>query len=418
MRRLAAFVSFVTLAVSTTTQAQDATAAREAFTEGTAAFSGEDYALALSKFQAALDAGMEGPAVHYNIAVSYYKLGDFDHAKAEFSLIAERYPAMRELAQYNLGLVARRQGEQEAAEAYFREALENNQDEKIRRLAAMQLHSRSAAGNGRWYGLINTRFGHDDNVRLVSNDVPVSSGVSAESRSTEFTALLSGPLSAIPGFRFDGSLYAIRYADASFYDQNFVRFGVVYQWRWGRWLAEGGPQLSFSTLDGDSYEQRTGAGLRFRRDISPELSFAARYIHDQVDSGAARFEFVEGSRNWYELRLDHNKARGRMTFTYSLESNNRGSTIASTRNRLALRYRYPFNAQWTADFEGSFRRSSYDDLATPRNENLTALSIDVTRHLTREWDITASMSLSSNDTVAPYSYDRKQFAFSFGKTFY
>jgi hypothetical protein len=284
----------------------------------------------------------------------------------------------------------------------------------------MQLGSGSGSVTPRkpWYGLVNARLGHDDNVRLVSSDVPVSSGTSAESRSTELTAVVSGPLSTQPGLRFDGSLYAIRYTDASFYDQNFLRLGLVYQWRWGQWQAEGGPELSYSTLDGDSYEKRTGAGLRFRREISPELSFGARYIRDRVDAGAARFDFVEGSRDWIELRVDRQQERGRMTFRYSLESNDRGSTIASSRDKLALRYRYPFSDRWTADFEGSFRRSSYDDLTNPRDEDLTQLSIDVTRRFDHDFALTASFLTSSNSAVAPYAYDRNQFSLSFGKTFY
>ena len=86
----------VLLAFATAVSAADQTG--EPFAAGVAAFNAQDYERALTLFQAALDAGVEGPAVHYNIAVASYKLGRYRRAEAEFVLIADRYPAMRGLA--------------------------------------------------------------------------------------------------------------------------------------------------------------------------------------------------------------------------------------------------------------------------------------------------------------------------------
>ncbi len=389
-----------------------------AFAAGTAAYGAQDYLRALSHFQAAREAGVEGAAVHYNIAVCHYRLGDYEAAEAEFSLIAQRYAGMRALAEYNLGLVAQRRGEDQAAQRHFRQALENSEDEKIQRLAAEQLRPEPVVDSGRWYSRLNTRLGYDDNVRLVSDDVPVPSGQSSDSMSTEFWGLISGPLSAAPGFRFDGSLYSVRYQDASFYDQSYLRVGGVYRWQWGNWLAEAGPHLSFSTLDGDGYEQRSGVAVRVRRNINSRMAFKAHFSHDEVDEGDARFAFVEGSREWLELSLDRRDARNRLTFSYAVESNDRGVNIASTRHKLSLRHRYSFNPRWETDLQGSFRRSSYDDLAQPRDEDLTRLSFGLTRNLSQNWEVSGFVALSDNSSSEPFSYDRSRFSFAVSKTFY
>lgn len=418
--RIICFSLFAGLAaLSSSSWAQESqNPASQAFAAGTSAYAEQDYFRALSYFQEARDAGIQGPAVHYNIAVCHYRLGDYDAAGSAFSLLADRFPAMRALAQYNLGLVAQRQGDDQAARQRFRQALENSDDETIQRLATAQLSPAPAVESGRWYRQINTRISHDDNVRLVSDDVPSPSGQSAESMSTEYWASISGPLSGAPGFRFDGSLYSVRYQDASFYDQNYLRLGGVYRWQWGNWLAEVGPQLSLSTLDGDGYEERTGVAFRVTRSINAELAFRGRFSHDEVDAGDARFAFVEGSRDWLELSLDRRNAAKRVTFSYALESNDRGPNIASTRHKLSLRHRYSINTRWETDIEGSFRRSSYDDLAQPRDEDLTSLSFGLTRNLANDWRINGTVAWYDNSAVAPFSYDRNRFSIALNKVFY
>jgi tetratricopeptide (TPR) repeat protein len=84
----------------------------------------------------ARDAGQSGVAVHYNIAVCQFKLERFDDARMTFRHIADNYPKMRGLAEYNLGLVERRLGNTRAAQEHFIRAWElSPDDEKIRALA-------------------------------------------------------------------------------------------------------------------------------------------------------------------------------------------------------------------------------------------------------------------------------------------
>jgi hypothetical protein len=423
MRALVPLLMAAWLAFTVSAPAAEAATPSEAFTAGTAAFAQEDYLRALAHFQEARNSGSDGPAIHYNIAVCHYRLGEYRNAAAAFALIAERYPEARGLAQYNLGLIAQKQGDEAEAAGFFRQALSNSQDEKVRFLARQQLGLEtpvSPAPPGRqWFTLIDGRVGHDDNVLLLAEEITLPNGQSAESSFTEFWALVSGPLSAESGFRFDGSAYAVRYPDASIFDQTVLRLGTVYEWRWGSWRAEAGPHISHSTLDGDTFERRIGAGVRFRRGISSRTTLGFRYVHDEIEEGEERFVAFEGSRDWLEVRLDHNVAHGRLTAAYAFESNDRfGATVSPDRNKLSLRYQHFFDQRWLADIQISLRESRFDQLAEPRDEDLSEVSFALTRILPRGWQLSGVLSHSDNDAnVETVIYQRNRTSFGFTKQF-
>jgi tetratricopeptide (TPR) repeat protein len=399
-------------------QAQPATA-EEAFAAGTAAFDEGDHLRALAYFDEARKAGMDGAALHYNIGVAHYRLADYRNAAAAFTLIADRYPEMRGLAQYNLGLVAQRQGDRAAAESYFQQALRNSDDEVIRYLAARQLRADTPPERKEWLTLIDLRFGHDDNVLLLAEDIALPDGQSNESSFTEFWALVSGPIPKERGFRFDGSAFAVRYPDASVFDQTMLRIGGVYEWAWGTWRAELGPHVSYATLDGDTFEKRVGVGARIRREIGRQASFGIRLLHDDISEGASRFAAFKGSRDWLELRVDRRLTYGRFTAAYALEENDReGATVSPRRNKLSLRYQHAFNPRWVGDAQLSFRESRYDELAEPRTEDLTELALALIRTFTNGWQLSGLVSLAANDSAVPtVEYDRNRSSIGVTKQF-
>jgi tetratricopeptide (TPR) repeat protein len=397
----------------------------EAFAAGTAAFEGEDYAVALAHFEEARALGLDGPAIHYNLGVCYYKLGDWRSARTAFELVADRYAAMRGLAEYNLGLVAQKQQRSQEAEAFFRQALANSDDEAIRQLALRQLElaprpePEPVREPKQWLTLVDARLGHDDNVLLLAEDIPLPDGQSAESRFTEIWALISGPASSELGIRFDGSVYAVRYADASIFDQSVIRVGAAYEWRWGAWQAEAGPHASYTTLDGDSFEQRLGVGLRFSRNIAPQTALGVRLVHDEIDEGKARFAAFAGTRDWLELRVDHDIADGRLTLAYARESNDRqGEYVSADRDRLSVRYRHFFDQRWLGDVQATWRDSRYGELAQPRDEDLKELSFALTRNLPRSWQVGGEVSFGDNaSNVETFVYDRNRMAVGVTKQF-
>ncbi|MDZ7645466.1 MAG: tetratricopeptide repeat protein [Woeseiaceae bacterium] len=112
----------------------------DAWSEGRSAFASGDYAAALDAFERAKSGNQSGPAVYYNIGVSQYRLQDYAAARRTFTLLDKRFPAMRPLAQYNLGLVALKLGRADVARRHFRSSyLLAGDDPKLRALASTQL---------------------------------------------------------------------------------------------------------------------------------------------------------------------------------------------------------------------------------------------------------------------------------------
>jgi hypothetical protein len=85
---------------------------------------------------------------------------------------------------------------------------------------------------------------------------------------------------------------------------------------------------------------------------------------------------------------------------------------------LSSRDRQAFNARWLADVNSSFRRSVYDDLAQPRAEDLTELSIGITRSLSQGWEINGTVSAYDSESIEPFSYERRRFALGVNRLFF
>lgn len=395
--------------------------ALESFEAGKRAFADADYGAALAHFELARDAGLEGPAIHYNLGVCHFKLGDYPSAEAAFRHIANAYPAMRGLAQYNLGLVALRLGQDVQAQSLFRQALANSEDDTVRRLAQSQLPVETAtrADDESWLTLIDTRVGHDDNVLLLAEEIPLASGQSAASPFTQLFALVSGPLTSRADLRFDGSGYAVRYHEDSRFDQTALRLGLRYLWSLGLWRGEVGPHYGYSTLDGDVFERRISVGLRLARDIAARATLGVRYEHDVVTEGDARFAFIDGSRDRLELRVARRSGSGLFALAYALEWNDRDDpSVSPKRNELSVRYRHDFGGRWSADVEVSTRDSRYRDLVVERQEELVDLSLGLTRSLGRGWQANGVLSLADNESdIELVRYDRRRIALGVSKGF-
>src|SRR5688572_2088783 len=90
----------LTLLGSTRASAENAEALAH-FAEARAAFDAEDFSRARALFEQALAAGIDGPAIHFNIGSAAYRGGDLPRAEREFREVA-RTPTMAALAHYNL----------------------------------------------------------------------------------------------------------------------------------------------------------------------------------------------------------------------------------------------------------------------------------------------------------------------------
>jgi tetratricopeptide (TPR) repeat protein len=387
-------------------------ASADDWTSGTQAFEAGDYESALHFFESARDAGLDGPAVHYNIAVSQFRLGRYAAAGQTFGLIARRFPQMRGLAEYNLGLVARRLDNVPQARAHFLRAYELSPDNReIRVLASRRLRELEPEVRriSRWSGAVGARAGYDDNVAL-RDEAGLPFGVTADSPMADLFAVIQGPWDGRSGLRLDGSAYLLKYFDADQFDQSQLRGGLFYDWRPQDWRVQLGVHASMSTLGGDAFDRKLGIHGSVIRYLGHTGTINLRYFYDDVNDANSMFAGVAGSRQQFDLRYRWHRSGHRLQVQFGLETNNRADpAVSPERTLFGIGYLYTpeIGLGYGAGIE--LRKSEYDDLATPREEDLLTFSGELTYMLRNDWQVLFQLRISDNDSTDPaFTYDRVQ----------
>jgi len=408
VQRLPRLAPLVLIACSLVPQLSSA-ADVSSFAAASAAFERGDYANALTLFEAAR-AGADGPAVPFNIGVCEYKLGRYVEAEAEFASLAERFPSMRALAEYNRGLALLGAKHDADARAAFNAASAAG-DPKIAVLSAERLaelgpgHGPSAQPS--WQGFIQLGAGHDDNVALV-DEVALPVGQSAGSPLVELFGFggraLAGPARA----RLDFGGYVVRYADAPQFDENSLNVAATFARARGPWSFDLTPRYERSTLGGNPFESETGVAVRVDRPLGRGLRFNAFAAYADIGSLEQQYDALAGARRQLRLMLTQPVTRGRFTAGLELEDNDRAeASVSSTRRRVVLGYRRGVGADWSLEGAVAYRRTSYDKPSG--DERLTEVLVSARRALGHDWAFTVDYRRSDNDadlTEFTYSADR------------
>jgi hypothetical protein len=380
------------------------------WTNGTIAFQEGDYQSALIYFENAKQDGLDGPAVHYNVAVCNFKLGRYESAAASFQFLADNFPKMSGLAEYNLGLVAQRGNDSEGAVDHFLSAYRLSPDDpKMRILASNRLRElepelRTAS---QWTGALGMRAGFDDNVAL-RDETGLPSALTTASPVADLFASIKGPYNGESGFRVDGSLYVIKNFDADEFDQSEVYGGVMYDWRPGEWRLQAGLHGSAGTLGGDSFDRKTGINFQATRYLDENSELGLSYVYDDVKEADALFAGLAGSRQQLQARYRWYSSERRFTLRYRQEENDRlDPQVSPKRKSLSANYGYQPDTGW--GYEGGFRyrASRFDEMAVQRDEDLLTINVAMTRSLSRDWLLLIDYQYSNNDSSDPvFSYDR------------
>ena len=393
----------------------------EDWASGQQAFAAGDFESALLFFEIARDGGQEGVAVHYNIAVCQFKLSRFDDARNTFRYIADNYPRMEGLAEYNLGLVERRLGNTRSAQEHFIRAWElSPDDDKIRALAIAMLDDVVPPEEEprRWFGSFGLRAGHDDNVAL-RDSLGLPAGVTAESPMADLFVSLRGAPAGFGGFMLDASAYAVAYTDADDFDQSEFRLGGLYVWRPGDWRLEGSAHYVYGTLGGSGFEREIALGARAVRYLGEQSALDVQYRYDDIDEDDPLFAGIAGTRQRIDLRYRWYRGNHTVILRLGAENNDRlDAGVSPSRSRVQADYRYQPDDGWGFEAGIGFRASDYDDLQIPRSEDLTSVSAALTRTVAEVWLFALQYQYSENDSSDPeFSYERNLITLGVLRTF-
>ena len=386
---------------------------------GQQAFASGDYDSAVVYFELARDAGQDGVAVHYNIAVCQFKLARFDEAGSTFRYIADNFPKMRGLAEYNLGLIERRRGNTDAARQHFITAWDlSGDDATLQSLAAAMLSELEPPERAEWYGAVAMRAGHDDNVAL-RDSLGLPAGVTAESPMVDL--FLSGGIrpTGFGGLWFDGSVYAIAYPDADDFDQSEFRVGGLYAWRPGNWRFETSAHFIYGTLGGSGFEREVALGARAVRYVGDSGALDLHYRFDDISEVEPLFAGIAGSRQRFDLRYRWYRDNHAVILRLGAEDNDRlDPGVSPSRTRFQADYRYQPSGGWGFEAGLGFRASDYDDPDVARTEDLTTISAALTRTIADVWLVALQYQYSENDSNNPvFSYERNLVTLGVLRTF-
>lgn len=381
-------------------------AAREHFQTGRAAFEAQNYAAALEAFEAALAAGLSGPAVQFNIGVIAFRLERYSRAQDAFEEAA-RTPQMAALAHYNLGLVTLRRGDREAATRWFSLAEQEAGDERLRGLAAAQLGELlpTIPADRSWVGYAALAAGYDDNVALISSsDVLGVSGT--EDSFAELQLALSTAFDS--PWRLDASLFLVDYQELDSFDQLSIQSGGRYRYVAGDWTNEVGLQLARTTLDGEGLENQRMLVLQTSTAPLPGWRARARYRYSDID-GLEDFRGLSGHR--HEMSADLGRDLGpwnlRLEYRFDL-SDHDDESLSARRQQLGIDLSRSLREHWSLALEAARRHSKYD-LQSNGTENHTELSVAVHRDLGTRWRLIMRYAYADNDADrAEFNYQRNR----------
>ena len=384
--------------------------AERQFKSGSSAFQAGDYAAALMAYQAAVNQGMSGPAVHYNIGVAAFRLGRHAHAERAFKEVA-RTPAMAGLAYYNLGLVASRRGDEQTATRWFSMVEQATEDERLRNLAARQLGKPAPPPppDHNWLAYAALGAGHDDNVALVSNsDVLGISGT--EDTFIETQLALSAPLDR--PWRLDAGLSYVDYQQLDTFDQLGVSGGGRYGWRTGDWRHDAGLQLTYSLLDGEGFENRRTLLLQTTNRALGDARLRLRYRFHDIE-GLNDFSGLSGRRHDAGARINWSRRSWDFGAEFSFDVGDYDDpALSATRRRLGIEIQRSFSAGWAVLFEASQRHSDYD-LDSNGSEARTELALSLNKSFGTRWRLILRHAYTDNVADVP-DFDYRGNRFSAG----
>jgi Tetratricopeptide repeat len=337
--------------------------------------------------------------------VAAFRARDYPRAEAAFEEAA-RTETMAPLAHYNLALVALERGNEEAARKWLARVQEESTDERLRNLAERRLASLPPPPQRTWFAYGALGAGYDDNVALVSSsDVLGVSGI--DDAFAEAQLALGVPLD---DWAFDAGMFYVDYQDLDEFDQLGAHGAGRYRLELGDWTNELVARLSYTTLDGEGFENRRELGVRASRDMATNWRLRIQYRYSDIE-GLNRFTGISGHDHEASVRALREDDRWDLSLEYRYElGEHRDEDLSATRHQLGLTATRHLTSSWSLSIDAMLRKSQYDVDANG-DENLAELAVAVGRGFGSRWRLVLRYAYTDNDADRPeFTYERNRIA--------
>ena len=346
---------------------------RVLFRAGVQAFNDGDLERARQLLEQARKAGITTDSLGYNLGVVYYRLGDFESANREFlHLVHTRH---RDLALYNLGLVAQAQGRLAVAQDYFTQVAKAAEQDNLRRLAMGQLvnAAQQQQPERRWLGYLSVSAGYEDNLSLL----PDAASSNLSDTFSEAILVARGSLwqrrerNRLDRLELTANVYRRHYYSESDFSNDAAQLALAWvseqgpnHWRVGlnqAWIRTGGEPREWQTSV-DLRARHTGCGSH--PSSRCELALRATFVQPYED-----FKAYEGTRLQLTASQRDQWGNWQGDLRYRLEVNNRRDleiddlfvSLSPWRHGLQAGIRYRGWPAWVPGLEADYRLSDYPD---------------------------------------------------------
>lgn len=390
---------------------------------GVASYKAGDNGKAVMYFESAMKQGMDSVALQYNLASSYYRLGRYDDAKTYFKLLNQT-EAMRDIAEYHLGLIAIKEKDGSLAHSYFNSIATTGKDEKLVKLSKKQLSALEKAED-RWTSYFSLNYGYDDNISSVSGD-------SVLGKADNFYQLLASADLLISGRRVDGwtadvSLFGIEYSETDTNDEYHFTLGLRRAVKFEDWYTSALLNLSKSTYGGDDFQRITRLDILGRKAVSKRQRIHLRYQAEDIRSDNVSYDYLAGWRQRARVEYRHYAQNNTKHIYYELELNDRGELVTSdgtyeyspTRHTIRGLYTQIINKYWWLTGVLSYRISNFSPTPTiDREDEQWKLALSTDYYFDRTFKFTAKYQYTDNaSTIERYAYDKSIIKVGLSKLF-
>lgn len=394
------------------------------FKLGVKSFKSGDNAAAAAYFESAMKQGMDSVALHYNLASSYYKLGKYELAKKYF-LIVNKTVAMRDLAEYNLGLIALKQKKGNTARKYFNSVVSSGKDKKLTRLSKKQLATLKKT-EYRLKPYVSFMLGFDDNVTAVPDTYELND-------SDTFYKLYASVYSIIAGKTKDGWVVNGYYSgkDYSDVDSDVEVFGLGIKREkqlkgWDTSIRFG---LTKDYYADEDYLTSANLFLKGKKRLARNKNLYLSYRIEQFNSDDSSFDYLEGWRQQVRAEYRSYSTKNIKLIYYEFELNDRGTlgTEASiysydyspTRHTLRGQYTHILDKKWRVRGDMQFRISDFPVSSTiDRDDERWKLALSADYRFDRTFKLTAKYEYSDrSSTEDQYDYNKSVVQVGMSKSF-
>ena len=397
--------------------------AKDDYNDGVEFFKKGDYHLAIASFKSAEKKGMVSAALYYNLGSAYFKTEQYDASKKYFTRV-KQYPDQRALAEFNLGMIAMEQNNNEDALAHFKYAEANSKDKKIVD-ASKQTIADLTGTPKRWSAFVLGNIGYDDNISVTPDNLALGVDDTFYSIYASADYLIHGKKQS--GWLLDAAFFTVDYSDEDDFDQDFYTIGLRNEHQFSSWNTITQLKYGNSTFGGDDLQSFYKLDVLGARPLPGNAKIILQYRFDDFTSKNPIYDYLEGWRQRAQIRYSRNTTNSNQQIYYEGELNNRGELVAEsysyeyspTRHTLGGKYTHKFSGNWYLTGDLAYRVSDFPASDTlDRDDNRWTLKVLLDYRIDPTLALKSNVTYIQNDsTVDIYTYDKTVITLGVSKLF-